>query len=352
MSRVSPKTLLVTAVEAFGVRHSVYRNTGGTWERHEIDNDRWDCSPYFTDPTGVRLMEEVVRRSRRIFGNLGEEPTAIALTLPGTLEGTTTIQRSTRLGILEPINISELFRDRSMPPCHVLHDTECLAIGEARYGPLREEPGMIAGREEFAFIYADEGIGTIIFLDGRVYRGAGNAGRIGRLVVAPEGAYNRSFKSRGPLELFAARPWVSANIVGELLAEQGKVGEATTGDRTFRAAVSATARGDWTTLTFQQIARGITCKDPVAVTIIEEAARYLGLAVHAVLTVVHPFVIILGGGMITDLPGFGQSVMSHARRFSYDVAWNKTVIRLASLGREAQLLGARELLLPLVDDGG
>jgi len=235
-----------------------------------------------------------------------------------------------------------------MPECYILHDTECLALGEARHGALRDVPQVTAGHEEFAFIYAHEGIGATLYIDGRVHRGAGNAGRIGRLVVLPEGPYNRKFMSRGPLELFAARPWVSTNIVGELLTEQGKAGEASTGDRTFRAWVSAASRADWSALTLEQIARGITHKDPVAVTVIEEAARYLGLAVHAIITVAHPPAIVLGGGMISQLPGFYQSVVSHARRFSYDVAWNRTAIRQAVLGQRAEFLGASELLLRLL----
>jgi predicted NBD/HSP70 family sugar kinase len=339
MSRAE-KLVLIVAVESVGAWNFAYRGSTEGLQTIPLENDRWDCTPYFDDPSGLRLVEEIIRRCRTLIRSLGHQPDAIGLTMPGTIGGATTVERSTRLGILEPVDIAKIFAERGVPTCYILHDTECMALGEARHGALRDAPHIIPGRENFAFIFADEGIGATQYIDGKVYRGAGNAGRIGRLVVLPEGPYNRRMMARGPLELFAARPSVSTNIVGELLAEKGKAGEAVTGDRVFRAAISTAAKGDWSSLTLQQIARGINSKDPVAVTIIEEAARYLGLAVHAIVTIAHPPAIILGGGMITELPGFSQSVISHARRFSYDVAWNRTTIRQATLGRTGQALGA------------
>jgi glucokinase len=246
---------------------------------------------------------------------------------------------------LSPINLVEAFHAEGLNPSKLLHDTECLAIGEARYGALKDDPDIISGEEEFALVYADEGVGTTLFINGKPHNGAGCAGRIGRLVVAPDGPYNRTFACRGPLELFASRPSVSTNIVGEYLAEQGKSGESSAGDRAFRAAVGVAAQGDWSELSFEQIAQGVESRDPLAVTVIEEASQYLGLAIHSVLTVVHPPAIVLGGGMLERIPTFADSVTSHARRFSYPLAWNQTTIRLAKLGREAQGLGAAELLI-------
>jgi predicted NBD/HSP70 family sugar kinase len=317
-----------------------------------LPDERWDCSSYLDDQTGVRLAEEILRRLRLATDTLKHRPDVVALSMPGTLEGDTTVARSTRLGILEPLNITALFAERGLRPVYVLHDTECLALGEARFGALQDDPAIRQGDETFAFIYAHEGIGSTLYHGGRPFRGAGNAGRIGRLVVAPDGPYNRTFMSRGSLEIFAARPWVSTNLVGLYLAERGKAGEGLVGDRTFRSWLSAEAEADWSGLTFQQIALGIRSNDPLAVAVMEEAARYLGLAVHALVTVAHPPAIILGGGMVTDLPGFFEAVTSHARRFSYEMAWNSTTIRRATLGEEAQTRGAAELVVRLSSRGG
>jgi glucokinase len=337
------KQLLVVVVESTGAQHSTVHYKRGIAAIEQAHDTQWDCAQYFDDPTGVRLVEEIIRRSRVHIADSGQQPDAIAITLPGSIEDASRVARSTRLGILQPVDISKIFDERGMPRCLVLHDVECMALGEARHGALRQVQGISSGHESFTFVFADEGIASTHYIDGKFYRGAGSAGRIGRLVVLPDGSYSRTFRSRGPLEMYAARPWVSTNIVGELLAEQDKTGEPTTGDRAFRTTVSTVAQGDWSRLTFKQIAQGISTNDPVAVTVIEEAARFLGMAIHSIIIVAHPPAIVLGGGMITELPGFSQSVISHARRFTYDVAWNRTAILPAALGREAQILGAAEV---------
>ena len=85
-------------------------------------------------------------------------------------------------------------------------------------------------------------------------------------------------------------------------------------------------------------------RDPVAVSAIDDAARYLGLAINCIITIANPPAIVLGGGMITKVLGFADLVKSYARRFSWALAWNRTTVRIATLGRQAQFLGAAYML--------
>jgi glucokinase len=348
MTRRANKLILVVAIESVGALQQTVQYASQTEEPQALDEHEWDCSRYFSDPTGLRLFEEVIRRVRTYMADSGRQPNAVVVTLPGSVKDAACIERSTRLSILHPIDVQRMFEERGMPRCVVLHDVECMALGEARYGALSRADGILANNENFTFVLVDEGIAATHYVSGQLYRGAGNAGRIGRLVVLPDGSYNSTFRSRGPLELYAARPWVSTNIVGEVLAEQGKDNEPFIGDRGFRAAVGAVAQGDWSRLSYKQIAQGVSTNDPAVMTVIEEASRYLGLAIHSIIIVAHPSAVILGGGMIAELPGFGQSVISHARRFTYDVAWNRTRILPATLGREAQVLGAADLAVEML----
>jgi predicted NBD/HSP70 family sugar kinase len=203
------RSLLIFAVESTGVWQAAFRESDGALEPLTLPYDRWDCAPYCDDPSGLRLGEELIRRVKELFESLESKTDLVGITLPGTLTGTSKLERSTRLGVHQPLDLAGLFLERGMPACHLLHDTECMALGEARYGALCDVEGVEQGHEEFAFVYADEGVGASLFFDGWPFRGAGCAGRIGRLVVVPEGPYNSTFRSRGPLETFAARPWVS-----------------------------------------------------------------------------------------------------------------------------------------------
>lgn len=300
----------------------------------------WDPRPSLTDPSGVRLIEEIVRRTR-----LSGQPSVdyIAISMPGTIDGTSTIEASSRLNISHAVDVASLCKKLGAPPTYVFHDVESLAKGEARSGAL---PSHItqSGRETFAYILIDEGVGASLFIDGRAYRGAGVAGHIGRLVLEPSGAFNPAFESRGTLEVFAARPWVSQNVVNEYLAEKGKTGAIATASQ-FRDLVDAAYRKDKRdSLTFQQLADGAHARDPIVLGVLHDAAHYLSVAINAVITIMNPPLIMLGGGMITEIPEFPTMVISYARRNAWAGSWNETTIHIASAGRIAQVSGAAHLL--------
>jgi hypothetical protein len=53
--------------------------------------------------------------------------------------------------------------------------------------------------------------------------------------------------------------------------------------------------------------------------------------------------------MIESMPAFAETVMSHCRRDAWAGAWNETTIHLATLSRNAQVLGAAEMLMDTLD---
>ena len=94
----------------------------------------WDPRKFLSDPRGLRLIEEVVRRLRELIPKLETQPEAVALSLPGTLEGTSICSGSSRLGIYETVDVSDEAKRLGGPTCYLFHDAECLAIGEVRHG--------------------------------------------------------------------------------------------------------------------------------------------------------------------------------------------------------------------------
>jgi predicted NBD/HSP70 family sugar kinase len=118
----------------------------------------------------------------------------------------------------------------------------------------------------------------------------------------------------------------------------------------FRQALKATANSEiWSQISYDRIASGLNDNDPIALHVIDYAAKYLGFTVNAVITIINPAVIILGGRMITELPGFADKTISYARQFSWPIAWNNTEIKASQHGRDIQVYGAVELLLSLLN---
>jgi predicted NBD/HSP70 family sugar kinase len=311
---------------------------------------RWDPSPYLTDASGARLLEEIGRQVRLSWHARPQKPSGVALTLPGTLDGSEAILSSRRLGIRETCAVAEELRSALEVPCRAFHDVECLAVGENRQSTRRSD---VAG-ETFVYVFVDEGVGSKTLIDGKAFLGAGVAGTLGRLTVQPDGSYYQALAARGPLEVYSSRPWVSENLVSMYLSEHDKKAvpghdEENLEDTRFRRALRAAAGGDWRGLDYAHIADGAANHDPIAAAVLEVAARYLGLAINSILTVLHPHRIVLGGAMITDIPEFANQVIGYARRYSWPLAWNSTDVSVSFLGRQAQVLGAMELWTRFLD---
>jgi glucokinase len=341
---------LVTVLEAhFAHQYIATMSATGTVQDLQ-KHSSWNPAPYLDHHDGLRLIEELGRRCQAIFNEQKKPFDGIAISSPGTVDENSTILGSTRLGIKAPADFTAEMRKLNLPPCHVFHDVECLAIGEARHGRIAREGLLVPHAEHFGYVFIDEGIGCTLFINGRPHRGAGVAGHLGRMVVQPMGTYNKTFCSRGPLEVFASRPWVSANIVAEYLSERDKRGGAPASSEAFRAAVATASEGDWAALTIEHIAAGIGARDPIVTTVLEDAAQYLSIAINAIITIVNPPLIILGGEMIQKLPDFAATVISLSRRHAWSGSWNETQLRVAEFDRLGQAYGAAELLRDLLSN--
>ena len=303
----------------------------------------WDPSRFLSDSNGIRLLEEIARRTQTICTE--EQIKNIAFTLPGTLDEPSTIEGSSRLGIYEAVNVTVECSRLGMPPVEVFHDAECQAIGEVIIDSSRLSTTMERGKETFVYIVVDEGVGSSVFINGRPYYGAGVAGHIGRLVMNPCGTFNPTFNSRGTLEVYAARPWISQNVVNEYLAEKDKSGALPDNSSPFRAAVAVAAdSGKAKLLSFPQLADGAREKDTLLLPVLLDAAQSLGFAMNAIITILNPPLIVLGGGMITEIPGFSQQVIDYARRNSFAGIWNETIVDIAHSSKDSQVKGAAYLL--------
>jgi len=339
-------TLAVVNIESTGASLEILETRTGQSFDAVLGPVRWDTAPYLTGDDGLRLLEEVGRRVQIAADSRKIKLDALALVMPGTIRDGTTVGRSTRLRILKPLNVSEVMRQLYGFRAAVFQDTHALAIGEASSDALKSHPAAAPGQECFAYILVDEGVGMSLFIDGKLQRGAGSAGALGRLVVEPAGEYNQTFAARGPLEVYAARPWMSKHIVIEYLAEQDKHPDTSAPPPSqFRRQLRAAAESDrWQSLTVAQIASAVADGDHIVSHVLDDGARYLGMALNAVITIVNPPLVIFGGSVVQGIPGFADSAVSYARRLSWGAAWNRTTIHLSDAGREAQTRGAAALL--------
>lgn len=206
------------------------------------------------------------------------------------------------------------------------NDGDASALGEAAWG---------AGKGKWRLIYVTvgTGIGGGIMLDGQLYRGADKAHpEVGHHVVDASGP-RCTCGFRGCWEALATGPamaaWFNAKSKGLTAAKRSKGGKAKAG--------SARAKALTAKEIFQLAEKG----DKLACEAVAREAHYLGLGLANLINLFVPDRIVLGGSImksmrLDDL----RKVIAQGCRF---VPYEKTELALASLGEDANLIGAAQV---------
>ena len=184
----------------------------------------------------------------------------------------------------------------------VENDVDAAALAERAHGHGREFAS-------FAFVWVGTGIGLGLVLDGRLHRGAhGVAGEIAYMPISEsQGMDEEDARRRGMLEAAG-----SASAVVRAARRAGMRG-GVSAQRVFAAA----ARGD-----------------ERAAAVVAGEARLVAKAISAVVTVVDPELVVLGGG-IGQAPGFADAVTAELR----GLAPALPEVRVSALGTDAVVDG-------------
>lgn len=197
--------------------------------------------------------------------------------------------------------------------------------------------GQGKGLSNFVHVMVGTGIGSSIFVDGKLYIGSsGLAGELGHTTIDENGSLC-SCGNRGCLELYSSG-WAIINRVRSALSD----GVASTLSKTFE--------GKGGELSVQMIVEAGKSGDRLSQTVLSEAGTHLGTALAGLVNLLNPERIILGGAvpriagemMLTPLLYFLR-----ARAFQRSVSATDVVI--SQLDDNASVLGAvvmlaRELL--------
>ncbi len=184
----------------------------------------------------------------------------------------------------------------------VENDVDAAALAEQAHGHGRDFAS-------FAFVWIGTGIGLGLVLDGRLHRGAhGVAGEIAYMPISEgQGTDEDDARKRGILEASAS----AAAVV--------------------RAARRAGLRGP---VSARRVFAAAAAGDPRAAGVVAGEARLAAKAISAVVTVVDPELVVLGGG-IGQAPGFAAAVTAELRQ----LAPVMPEVRVSALGTDAVVDG-------------
>jgi len=206
------------------------------------------------------------------------------------------------------------------------NDGDAAALGEAAWGAGK-------GKSRLIYVTVGTGIGGGIILDGQLYRGADRAHpEVGHHVVDASGP-QCTCGFRGCWEALATGPamaaWFNSKSKGSKVAKVSKGGKAKAG--------SARAKALTAKEIFQLAEKG----DKLAGEAVAREAHYLGLGLANLINLFVPDRIVMGGSImksvrLEDL----RKVIAQGCRF---VPYEETELSLASLGEDANLIGAAQV---------
>lgn len=184
----------------------------------------------------------------------------------------------------------------------VENDVDAAALAERAHGHGREFGS-------FAFVWIGTGIGMGLVLDGRLHRGVhGVAGEIAYMPISEgQGTDEQDARRRGVLEAAG-----SASAV-------------------VRAARRAGMRGP---VSARRVFAAAAAGDERAAAVVAGEARLVAKAICAIVTVVDPELVVLGGG-IGQAPGFAAAVTAQLR----SLAPVMPEVRVSALGTDAVVDG-------------
>jgi predicted NBD/HSP70 family sugar kinase len=255
---------------------------------------------------GHRLVEELIVLSQSLLAEIGVEQSAITQTVIGS-PGVYDPRRDALVlaGSLpgwESRSVLTQLRKAFGAHLMVENDIDVAAFAERAHGHGRDV-------ENFAFVSVGTGIGMGLVLAGKLHRGShGAAGEIGYLPFSEgHGADVADARKRGSFEAAAS----AAAVVRA--AKRAGVRNSTSAQKVFAAAAAG---------------------DEAAAAVVDEEALLVAKAICAVITVVDPELIVLGGG-IGQAPGFIDAVTEQLRK----LAPVTPEVKVSALGSDAVVDG-------------
>jgi glucokinase len=223
----------------------------------------------------VGLAERAIAETRRL--SPGAEILGVGVGAPGPLDTKRGIVLLTpNLGWVN-MPLRQIIRDRLGLPAALDNDANCAVLGEWWVGAAR-------GARHAIGITIGTGIGGGLILDGRLYHGASDvAGEIGHTTIDTEGRRCKC-GNYGCLEAYASGPNIAIRAIEAI--EAGA-----------ESRLPSYVGGDLRQVTAQTVYLAAQEGDDLALEVVNDTAKFLGVGIGNLLNVFNPEVVVVCGGV-------------------------------------------------------
>jgi len=268
----------------------------------------------------ARLIENI-RRQRELAVHEGHEVAAVGVGAPGVIFGDKGIVvKSPNFPDWNNLPLKAELETALTLPVFIENDANAAALGEQWRGAGRDIGSMI-------LLTLGTGVGGGIVLDNKIWHGAdGMAGEIGHMTLVPEGR-QCSCGNTGCLEMYASSRGIVQTYCEELIK---------------RAPRDADRHGD---ITSEQIYQAAREGDGLALRVMKDMGRMLGIGIANLINIFNPEMIVIGGGVRDAWPLFIDATREEIRKRAFEAPAERTAIMPSLLGDDAGMVGAAAVAL-------
>ena len=222
----------------------------------------------------------------------------------------------------ENLPLARILQDRYHLLVYVYNDSQAAAMGEYTYGKDHKS------EDNLVVINVGHGIGAGIILNGGLFQGdGGGAGEIGHVVVVPEGGLPCRCGHYGCLETVAS---VQALV------------------RRFQTCTNQTMNTSFTQspreINLDAIEKAFNANDPLAQQLVQDAGRYMGMAIASLVGTLNINRIVLVGEMTRFGKPWLDTIQETMIRMSLSRLAHDARVEIGKLEKNAIILGVSALL--------
>ncbi|MGD8243755.1 MAG: ROK family transcriptional regulator, partial [Anaerolineae bacterium] len=223
------------------------------------------------------------------------------------------------------VPIRDWFAGRLGMPVCVDNNVRAMALGEALFGAGQDVRAL-------AFVYARIGVGAGFVVDGELYYGgSAGAGEIGHTTMLPNGGEPCRCGNTGCLETLVSEPAIVR--LAEDLAKQDK--------QSILATELRREKGQLIERVFAAARAG----DTATRAMLEERARYMGIALANLVNTLNPELILLGGVLAQGQDMLLPVIDATMRQRAFANLGQEARLQTTTFGRQAGTVGAATLAL-------
>jgi glucokinase-like ROK family protein len=277
-----------------------------------------------------RIIEQMFTVTRRVFSKTNElirnKLAGIGISLSGIID------TKKGLSVFSPsmpnwhnVPIVQLFQNEFHLPVFIENDARAMALAEARYGAGRDYDNLFC-------INIGHGIGSGIIINKELYRGKTlTAGEFGHMTLVPSGPLCHC-GNRGCLDVMAGGHAIAASAIRVV----------SSGVNTL---IKELVEGDIKKITAEVVAHAAKEGDDIALQLLNEVGRYLGIAIASIINLLNPELIVIGGGVSKAGEFFFEEIRNVIKKRAFTTMVKTPEIVISSLNEDASSIGAAALVL-------